>query len=126
MSIIETIESDGEFLTPIAARLREEAFFDRRGGRQMGRHHPLSISGHVGRFDVVPTPRRRRKRSKNGTTGGEKRERENQGEKCDYVRYTTGGKFVKLVRGATQSGRKRGYHFLREEPSAGPTGGGNR
>lgn len=30
---------------------------------------------------------------------------------------------MKLVRGATQSGRKRGYHFLLEEPSAGPTGG---
>lgn len=29
---------------------------------------------------------------------------------------------MKLVRGATQSGRKRGYHFLLEEPSAGPPG----
>lgn len=33
---------------------------------------------------------------------------------------------MKLVRGATQSGRKRGYHFLREEPSAGLAEGGER
>lgn len=93
----------------------------------MGRHHPLSISGHVGRFDVcTDTTDVAEKEARTAQPGGgEKRERENEGEKCDYVRYTTGGKFVKLVRGATQSGRKRGYHFLREEPSAGPTGGGN-
>lgn len=44
----------------------------------MGRHHP-PISGHVEHFDVVPTLRRRRKRSKNGAptaTEGKTRTRE--------------------------------------------------
>lgn len=92
----------------------------------MGQHHPLSISGHVGRFDVVPTPRRRRKRSKNAERNrGRTRTRE-RGRVTRLRQVHDGGKFVKLVRGATQSGRKRGYHFLREEPSAGPTEGKGR
>lgn len=70
----KTIESD-EFLAP-ATRASQGGIFDRRGGRQMGRHHPLRISGHVGRFDVVPTPQRRRKRSKTGATRGRTRTRE--------------------------------------------------
>jgi len=61
-----------------AARLCKKAFSIVATGRQMGWpwHHPLSVSGHVGRFDVVPTPRRRRKRSKNSTTGERTRTRE--------------------------------------------------
>lgn len=59
------------------------------------------------------------------------RPRENENEGGNAImsgtrRWEGGRKFVKLVRGATQSGRKRGYHFLREEPSAGPTQGGER
>lgn len=60
--------------------------------------------------------------------GGGGGENENENERTRESNAITSGtrrrgKFVKLVRGATQSGRKRGYHFLREEPSAGPTEG---
>jgi len=89
----------------------------------MGRHHPLGISGHVGRFDVVPTPRRREKEARTVPSRGRMRTRERGRVTRLRQVHDGGGSFVKLVRGATQSGRKRGYHFLREEPSAGPTGG---
>lgn len=52
--------------------LCEEAFSIVVEDAKWGRHHPLSISGHVGHFDVVPTPRRCRKRSKNGATREER------------------------------------------------------
>lgn len=70
--------------------------------RDPPRHHPLGISGHVGRFDVVPTPRRRRKRSKNGSNRGEN---ENENERTRESNAITSGTRRRWGRGEVRETR---------------------